>query len=387
MHRPLNILQVSSARVYGGNEEHIRTLVRYLPKEACRVRAAVPADGEFARVLEREGVGIVPFDPAGKLGLWSAARRLARWCRRERVDVIHSHNRREDAAAALAGRLAGVPVRVSTIHDRINMTQEGERSHSLSCRIYNWTLRRGFDALIAVSDATRRDVIDQARVPAERVHHVVNGMDLARLQDLDESVNLRTEWGFGEDDVVCGMVARVRGDRIGKKGHRYLLEAVPKVVARAPHARFLIVGADADAAALLRRLADERGAGDRVLILGYRRDALQVMRAFDIAVLPSLFEGLPRTLMEAMALGKPAVGTRVDGIAELIAHEECGLLVEPRDADGLAAALLRLIEDPDLRARMGRAARRRIAEHFDGRRMAERTCEIYRELAETKGLS
>ena len=95
---------------------------------------------------------------------------------------------------------------------------------------------------------------------------------------------------------------------------------------------------------------------------------------------------MPRTLMEAMALGKPAVGSRVDGIAELVPHEQCGLLVPSQDSDALAEALVRLLSDTDLRRRMGQAARERIVTEFDGRAMARGTEAVYERLAEAKGI-
>ena len=386
MSRRLNVLHVSSARVYGGNEEHVRTLLKYLDHDACNVVVAAPSDGEFARVLAREGVPTEHIEIAeGRL--LRSAKALARLCRDHRVDLVHSHNRREDVVAAAGGWLAKTPVRISTIHDRINMTQEGERARGLSCRAYNWVLRHGFDALLAVSRATRDDVIDQAGVRPETIHHVVNGMDLARLEGVADGPDLRPELGLTPDDLVCGMVARVRGTKIDKKGHRYLIEAIPPVLERVPNAKFVVAGADDAAAAFLQQMAAERGAGDPLRVLSYRTDVLDVMRTFDVAVLPSLFEGLPRTLMEAMALGKPAVGTSVDGIAELVVHDECGLLVPPRDADALAGALIRVLGDTDLRRRMGAAAAQRIATEFDGRVMADRTLAIYRRLAEAKGVA
>lgn len=384
MSQLLNVLHVSSARVFGGNEEHIRTLVKYLDRGKFDLAVALPGDGDFARVLERECVPVEHVD-IGPKRLWRSAKELARICRQRQAHILHSHNRREDFVAALAGWLAGVPVRVTTIHDRINMSQQGERARTLSCRAYNWILRHGFDARIAVSMATRDDVIAEARTDPESTFHVVNGMDLERLQQVGDGLVKRSELGIAPSDLVCGMVARVRGRHIDKKGHRYLFEAIPQVVARVPHARFLVVGADEVAAAYLRELASAYGCDRHLDILGYRTDVLDVMQTFDVAVLPSLFEGLPRTLMEAMALGKPAVGSCVDGIAELIVDEQCGLLVPPRDVETLSQALIRLLSDAELRLRMGQAAEQRIAAEFDGRVMAERTAAIYERLAAVKG--
>ena len=385
MNSQLNVLHVSSARVFGGNEEHIRTLVKHLDRSRFNAAVALPSDGEFASVLEQNGIPTEHAEISVKR-LWRSAKGLARLCRARETHVIHSHNRHEDFVTALAGWLAGVPIRISTIHDRINTNQQGERVRSLSCKAYNWILRHGFDALIAVSKATRDDVIEEAGTDADSTLHVVNGMDLERLDAVGDGIRKRVELGIRPSALVCGMVARVRGRDIDKKGHRYLFAAIPRVVESVPHAHFVIVGADEEATDYLGDLAAGYGATPYVDIMGYRTDILEVMLAFDVVVLPSLFEGLPRTLMEAMALGKPAVGSQVDGIAELVVHEQCGLLVPPRDGDALAEALIRLLSDLDLRRRMGQAAKDRIATEFDGRAMAQGTEAIYERLAAVKGI-
>jgi len=381
----LNVLHVSSARVFGGNEEHIRTLVKHLDRGRLNVAVAVPSDGEFASALEQNGIPTEHVEISVKRP-WRSAKSLARLCRECGAQIIHSHNRHEDLVTALAGWLAGVPIRVTTIHDRINTNQQGERVRSLSCKVYNWILRHGFDAIIAVSKATRDDVIAEAGTDPDTTLHVVNGMDLERLDAVGDGMRKRVELRIRPSALVCGMVARVRGRDIDKKGHRYLFAAIPRVIERVPHAHFVVVGADETSADYLGDLAAGYGVTPYVDILGYRTDVLDIMLAFDIAVLPSLFEGLPRTLMEAMALGKPAVGSRVDGIAELVPHEQCGLLVPSQDSDALAEALVRLLSDTDLRRRMGQAARERIVTEFDGRAMARGTEAVYERLAEAKGI-
>ncbi|MEW6357600.1 MAG: glycosyltransferase [Planctomycetota bacterium] len=377
--RKIRVLQVSTARVYGGNEEHIRTLVKYLDRAAFDVFAAAPKDGEFAPILEREGVQVFDFHVSGKFD-FSARRRLAAIVKENAIDIIHSHNRREDLVAALAARKCG-RIAVTTLHDRINMRQDGTRGRGPATWIYNYLLRHRFDKLITVSTATREDAIAQAGIPPEKIVHIINGMDLERLNvPLDPDAK-RAKLELNKKHLVAGMVARVRGTDIGKKGHRYFLEAAAVVARNLPDARFVIVGEDDEARDFLSHMADDLGVRSKVVFLGYRKDILDVMSAFDVAVLPSLFEGLPRTLMEGMAIGKPAVGTRVDGIKELILDGETGILVEPRDSRGLARAMADLLSSPDKRETMGAAAAKRIRTVFDGRIMARETGKIYMALA------
>lgn len=377
--RKIRVLQVSSACVYGGNEEHIRTLVKYLDRDRFDVLMAAPRRGEFAPVIEAMGTPVVDFQISGKWD-FGARRRLITIVREQAVDLVHSHNRREDVVAALAARKCRCAA-VTTVHDRINMTQDGTRSRGLSARLYSYILRHGFDRLIAVSEATRRDCIEEAGVSPEKVVHVVNGMDLERLRVPGDPAAKRKELGLASGDLVAGMVARVRGTHIGKKGHRYFLEAAASVGKELPASRFVIVGEDDDARRYLSGMAGELGILPQVVFLGYRKDVMEVLSTFDVIVLPSLFEGLPRTLMEGMALGKPAVGTHVDGIMELVTHGETGLLVEPRDSAALACAMRDLLSCPEKRARMGAAAAARIRDVFDGRAMARGAGQVYETVA------
>jgi len=407
MSAPLKVLQVSNSNVFGGAEEHVRSLVKYLSREGIEVLVAVPLEGEFAAVLECEGIECLDNEIRGKLDVVSWLR-LAHIIRRRGVDVVHTHNRLEDLAGALAARWTGRPV-VTTIHDKINMTQDGQRVRNFAAKFYCRMLRGWFDRLITVSEATRADCIEEAGVSPDRIVHVVNGMDLERLDFQLDVEAKRRDLGLPSDAVVFGLVARVRGRDIGKKGHRYFIEAAgrmsapktsgPKMSApktpgpkmSAPkrsgekRAAFVIVGEDEEARRFLLEIAREAGVASRMTFLGYRHDILEVMSCFDVVVLPSLFEGLPRTLMEGMAMGKPAVGARVDGIAELVTDEETGLLVEPRDAVALASAMQRLLDD-EARKRMGEAAARRIRSNFDAATMARRTAEIYQEIVENRSL-
>jgi glycosyltransferase involved in cell wall biosynthesis len=375
----IGVLHVSNALVYGGNEEHIRALVKYLPRDRVRVVAALPPGGAFREVLEAEGVTCVESRIRSKFDV-KAARRLAQIAKDHAIRIIHTHNRQEDLMGALASRFLPGTDAVTTIHDRINTNQNGERERNPSTMIYNHILRSWMKRIITVSEATRRDVIAEAGLDPRKVTHVTNGMDLARLEPPADRKRSRTALGLAPADKVVGLVARVRGLNIAKKGHRYLIEAAPRVVEHIAGVRFVIVGEDEAARAHLRGLARERGVEERFVFLGLRTDILEVMSAFDVIVLPSLFEGLPRTLMEGMALGLPAVGTRVDGTAELIEEGQSGLLVPARDPAALAEAVVRVLTEPELARRLGAAASRRIRTHYDARAMAEKTARVYDEI-------
>ncbi len=160
------------------------------------------------------------------------------------------------------------------------------------------------------------------------------------------------------------------------KGQRYLIEAVPELAARFPGLAVVILGWGHLHHGLLDQAA-ALGVGDRVHLPGHRTDARMLLDAADVFVLPSRHEGMPLVLLEAMDAGLPVVATRVIGSEEVVAHGETGFLVPPEDPAALGAALALLLADPGLRARFGRAARRRFRERFTQRRMAAATAAVY----------
>jgi len=373
----INVLQVSSSRVFGGAEEHVRTLVKYLDREAFDIAAAVPP-GRLAEALISEGARFNAFRIHGKYDI-KAVFDLSKVIKDGAIDIVHSHDRRADLIGALAARLAGVRA-VTTVHDRINMDQSGRRTTGVSSRMYCMILRRAFAKIITVSAATREDVIDQVGCKAEDVVHIVNGMDLERLNFRPDKEKIAEEIGIEKDKKIVGFVARLRGENFGKKGITYFMEAASSIVREFEGVRFVVVGLEEESERKLKELARLKGVAKYFDFIRYRRSVLDIMSLFSVIVLPSLFEGLPRSLMEGMALGIPAVATGIDGVKELIEDDKSGLLIKPADSEELAAAILRILHDENLAGRLSKAGRLRIAEHFNGRVMAKETGELYKGL-------
>jgi len=375
MSGPVPILHLSSSRVFGGAEEHVRTLLTHMDSDRYHCAVALPAEGDFEQILASHGIVThdVKFSSKWDLGSLSALKRIVR---ENGYAIVHSHNRREDLFAASAARATGVPA-VTTIHDRINMDQQGRRVRNLSAWVYNGVLRRSFAKIIAVSEATRLDVIEQTRVDDSKVVHVVNGVDLARLERALPPDAARERLDLPADAQLIGIIARVRGGNIGKKGHRYLFEAFGRITERFSRARLVVVGEDEAARAFLGRLAQDAGITDRVTFLDYRADVVEVASAFDVLAVPSLFEGLPRALMDAMLLGKCVVASAVDGIAEIVEDGVNGLLAPPADAQALADALEKALADATLRERLGDAAQDTIRNRYSASMMAAGTADVY----------
>ena len=168
------------------------------------------------------------------------------------------------------------------------------------------------------------------------------------------------------------------------KGHRYLVEAVPAILRRFPDIKVVLVG-EGELRSEVEAQVNRLGIVKSVIFTGFRTDISSILASFDLFVLPSHLEGLCTSVMDAMAVGLPVVATRTGGVPEVVEDGETGLLVPPRDPDALADGVLRMLNDPGLRYRMGQAGRRRVLDHFSADAMVEGTENIYYEILKKKG--
>ena len=295
--------------------------------------------------------------------------RLRRLVTQERIDLVHAHL----PSAAIGARLALTgPARPAVVSTEHNVWS---RHRPLTRRLNQWSFPRQ-DAAIAVSEEVRRSMGTRSG-PAVTV--IPNGVDVEQVLALSRSREAaRADLGLPLDVPVVGTVGGVTP----KKGHVVLVEAARTVLATVPDARFVIVGLPADDGPV-RAAIRAAGLGERVTLAGYREHAAQLMPAFDVFCLPSLYEGMPVSLLEAMAQGIPIVATSVGGVPEVATNERDGLLVPAADAEALAAALLRLLTDAPLSSALGRAART-TAQGFDIRTMVLRTEALYAQVMETR---
>jgi glycosyltransferase involved in cell wall biosynthesis len=232
------------------------------------------------------------------------------------------------------------------------------------------------DRAVAVSGSTRDFLVRERHVPAARVRVIWNGAPLADFAPVppEQAAQTRAALGLAADALVVGSIGRLNE----QKGHRFLLEAAPAVLREHPTARFLIAG-DGDLALSLRRQAEVLGIGDRVLFPGHRTDVRELLGASDVICMPSLYEGTPLALFEAMAAARPVVASAVDGCAEILVDGATGILVPARDPVALSGALNRLLAEPSLRARLGEAAER-ASRGYDIQQTVRHIEDLYEEI-------
>ena len=294
--------------------------------------------------------------------------KLANVLRSEKVDVLHCHLHQATVYGTIAARLAGVRVVISHVHG-VNRTVRWRR------RLTNSILFRWVSRIVTVGEATRRDVLSSNPVAAaDQVTSIGNSIEYDKYAMLSLSRDdAKLRIGIGADSFVYGTVGRLSPN----KGQGTLIEAFVRVKRQIPRAVLVLVGSGRLGDELLRQ-ADETGLGDSIVFLGQRDDIPEVLHAFDVFVLPSLAEGLPRSLMEAMAAGVACIGSSSAGIPEILIDGELGEIVPPNEVDTLAQAMLKVARMPaeSLACRCD-AAREHIRSYYNHDIVMGRLRDIY----------
>jgi len=312
-----------------------------------------------------------------------AALQLARLVREQEIDILHTHLVHAGLAGVLAKRMAGRRLRlVHTRHHSDALYQFRSRNgFAYKAKVDAFIARRQ-DAVCPVSQSASDILIQREKVRPERVTVVHPGLDVDRfLARVSENgrAGIRAELCAGPTDPLLGVIAHL----LAKKGHQYLLEAMPTVLAKFPKTRLLLVGRGEE---LLRLEADVQrlGISQAVIFAGFRADIPDILSALDLVVQPSLEEGLPLSLIEAMALSKPIVASAVSGIPEVVTDGITGLLTPPADPPALAKAITTLLSNPEQLTEMGRQGEERARECFSISRVARQYEGVW---AETLGPS
>ena len=266
---------------------------------------------------------------------------------RKRIDVLHLHGYGATTFGRIAAGMRRLPV---VLHEHANLTDTPWFQKVADRALEPWT-----DIAIAVSQSTAEFLVRARSVPQEKVKVVYLGVPLdefSRTRTPAEIAEARRELGAEADDFLVGCVTRLHES----KGNIYLVEAARRVLDRRPRARFVVIG-EGPLLPELQARAQSLGLGDRCVFAGFARDVARAVSAFDVSVFPSLWEGTPLTVFEALAMGKPIVATDADGLLDVLTAEEDALIVARRDPQALADGLVRLIDDPATRARLGTRAR------------------------------
>jgi glycosyltransferase involved in cell wall biosynthesis len=353
--RRLNVLQVCDHLGWEGSRMHgVKRLFSWMIPRFDQTRynvalVSLRKKDLSEETLESMGIDITylhksKFDPATLTALLKVIDR-------QQTDILHLHGYGATTFGRLAGWMRGIP---TILHEHANLTGT-PASPTWVTRVADRVLAPATDISIAVSKSTADFVVTERQMPADRVKVVYLGVPLeefSRPRDADEIAAARRELGAAPDECVVGTVTRLHDS----KGNVYLVDAARTVLAARPKTRFYLFGEGPLRPALEAR-AQALDLGDRFVFGGFTRDVARTVSAFDVEVFPSLWEGTPLTVFEALAMGKPIVATDADGLVDVLTHQKDALIVPKRNADALAAAIVSLIDEPELRADLSARAR------------------------------
>jgi glycosyltransferase involved in cell wall biosynthesis len=331
---------------------------------------AIGPEGELLARARGEGYEVVVLDAMRRaihpwrdlVSLW----KLWRLFRRRAPDIVHTHSSKAGILGRIAARLAGVPVVIHTIHG----LPFHEYQPAVARMFYRFLERRCAaltDRIICVGEAMKEKALAAKLGRPEDIDVVYSGIEIDQFSDGPSTV--RAMHAFAVDDVVIGTVSRLAP----LKGHADLLEAVKPLQEKDPKVRLLLVG-DGEL-----RQDVERAAGARAVFAGMvTPDRIpEYLRAMDIVVHPSLREGLPRAVVQALLCGRPVIAVDCDGAREVVIEGETGSLVPPGSVPELTRALERMLALPDRGRALGQEGRRRFAGRFDHRVMVDRLAALY----------
>lgn len=349
------------------------TIVRNIDLSRFNVDVFCIAEGgELVKDVEALGfrVHLIPAYDHRRVGRYriGPVLKLAKELRAGRYDIVHTHLFQADVVGRAAALLAGVPHIVKSLH---NMGTWKEWHHLFVDRL----LSSRTDRVICCSEHLRDSAIRQEGLPPSQVTTIYHGVDIGRLRVKVDRAPFLQSLGLDPARRVIGTIGRP----IEEKGHSYLLDAIPSIVAQHPDVQFLIVGEGRLRGELVSRVAKEPYA-PHVHFVGARKDIPELLSVMDVFVFPSIREGLGIALMEAMAAGVPIVASNIAPLSEVASHEETALLVAPRDPRALSHAVNRMLSDSRLCERLKKQAFEHVSSSFAERKMIAELEQVYVDL-------
>lgn len=369
----MRVLHLAKATRIAGAERHLLALLSGLRGRGVDTRLGVmvepnnPMDEYFALLAEREiPAERIPIQRDIDPGMIN---RLMQVIGQHQPDIVHTHLLHADLYGIPAAKRLGLPV-VSTRHN-----DNAFRRRAIF-RLFSRLWWRMTDAGIAISDSLALFCVEIEGAPADKIQRIYYGLEPVQPHDRRAArAALLKELNLAADSQLVGIVCRLTE----QKGVRYGLQAFAQLKDEFPGANLLIAGDGPDHAAL-KSEAWSLGLLGRVHFLGWRADVPALMAGLDMLLMPSLWEGFGLVLLEAMAQATPVIATNVSAIPEVVANDETGLLVPPRDADALAGALRRLLGDHALAQHLGLLGQDRVETHFSAAQMVEATAALYQRL-------
>ncbi|MEW6088953.1 MAG: glycosyltransferase family 4 protein [bacterium] len=372
----VNVLYLHETSMLAGAENSLWNLVNKIDKEQFHPVFICPCEGPFVDKLRQLGIKIyfVKFPPVREiLGIPRATAEIRGITRKEKIHILHSNSIRTHIYASIAGKLDKIPV---IWHQRNMLT--GEKIDP--DRLFSFLP----DRIICNSCAIGKRFLVKDKLP-DKVRIVLNGVDLEKFNPFLNAVEIKKEFGILPGEIVIGIASRFNVF----KGHDTFFKAAQMLIYNTPYKlknlKFLIAGGavfeeDKKREKDLRKMVHELGINDRVVFTGFRRDMPEIYAAMDILVLPSVYEGCSRIILESMACGKPVVATNSGGTPEILKDGISGFLIKPENSEALAEKIAVMVHDIAAAKKMGETGRKIAEENFSIEKNVEQIEKIYLEL-------
>jgi len=363
--------------IMGGAEKNLFEVVTRLNPQRYKPIIMCLKGGKLVNVLRRKGIEIINlkikkiYTPCALI----KALKIIETLKKQDVKIVVTYHESSDFLGILT-RLSGVPVLVSS---RRNMGYKLKKRHIFIYRIIN----NLFDKIITVSDAVKNEIFNKENVLWNKLTTIYNGVEIEKFSRIIDRDAVKKSLALENDRPIVGVVASFRPI----KGHKYFLEAASIIIKKIPKIYFLLVGWYDHSDIYyhyITKIIEKKNIQKNIILTGVRTDIPEMLSIMDICALPSINEGFPNAILEAMAAGKPVVATNSGGTPEAIVNGETGILVPPCNPEALANAILKLLRDKKMASNMGTASQERIKCLFNINKMMRDTENLYEKLLVTK---
>lgn len=371
--RRLKVVRLVIGLNQGGVQQGVLNLFRGLDRERFEpIAVAIENTGAIGKEIEQAGIEVITlgYKRQAFKTIWA----LVGLFRERQIDIVHASSYHPSLYGRIAGLLAGVPVLIGYEH----VVFDNRRPFRV---LLNRLLQPFTAGFTTVGQVVADQVCEWYGYPADKVKVIHNGVDTRRFCPAASRLDAKRALGLDPDRLMVGMICRLDQE----KGHRFFFDAI-KVLSSTYNVQWLVVGTGRGEQQI-RKEAAERGVDSLVQFLGLRRDVPELLKAFDIYVLPSLKEGFPNSLLEAMAAGCAVVTSDFPGNLEVANHEQNALVVPMEDSPSLTSAIDSLLRSSRLRDRLSLAARRHVESEFSLEAYQQNMSHYYESLWISRGLS
>jgi glycosyltransferase involved in cell wall biosynthesis len=363
-----NILFINSITLYGGGEVWMLTLIKELVRRGYKVTLVCKKESEIIKHVDNS-LDVLPLRITGDFDPFTISR-LVKIYKKRKIDIVIANVGKDIRLAGLAAKFVS-DISVVALH-------QVDREIKNNLR-YRFTYNSLADIIVVNSIATKNTLLKSAPwLSDKKIKVIYHGIDNEKYSD-SKTKSLRSQLGISTQEKIIGFIGRLSV----QKGIKYMLDAFRLVANKTNNVHFIIVGTG-ELEGMIKDFTTSFNLENRIHLLGFRNDIPDLMRTFDIFLLPSIWEGFGIVLIEAMAAGKPVVATKTSSIPEIVVENICGILFPPEDDESIANALMKLISDPELKIKYGEAGRKIVSEKFTIGRMINDYEYVFNELLNFK---